>query len=179
MISKVYLRYLRIAPRKVRLVADLIRGQRVDKAQVTLNFTNKKAALPILKLLKQAVSNARTKLDVQEDNLYISKITVDEGPKLKRQLPRARGRADIMHKKTSHITLIIDEIEKKAKKVTKATKVRKGTKATEATGETKEAEAIKKDDKDFSKKLRQRDSFERSKAKQTKGLRRFFRRKAI
>lgn len=182
MISKVYLRYLRIAPRKVRLVADLIRDKRVDKAQVTLKFTSKRAAAPILKLLNQAVANAKAKFDVQEDNLRILKITVDEGPKLKRQLPRARGRADIMHKKTSHITLFIEEIEKRAKKVKKPKiqKTAKAKKEQELKGEEKPEESqVTTEDKDFSKKVRQRDNFERSRAKETKGLRRFFRRKAI
>ena len=103
------LRYLRIAPRKVRLVADLIRGKTVEEAQNILNFTQKRAALPILKLLKQGSSNAKNNFQMEEKNLYISTILVDEGPKLKRVRPRARGQANEIQKKTSHITLVLEE----------------------------------------------------------------------
>lgn len=109
------LRYLRIAPRKVRLVADLIRGKKIEEAENILNFTQKRVALPLLKLLKQAIANAKNNFNLDEKNLYISKILVNEGPKLKRILPRARGRADTIQKKTSHITLVLDEIPKKGK----------------------------------------------------------------
>jgi len=109
---KAYLRHLRMAPRKVRLVADLIRGKSVEEAQNILNFTTKRVALPLLKLLKQAIFNAKNNFRLDEKNLYISKIIVDEGPKLKRVFPRARGHADEIQKKTSHITLILDEIQK-------------------------------------------------------------------
>jgi large subunit ribosomal protein L22 len=106
---KAYLRYLRVAPRKVRLVADLIRGKSVEEAERILNFTRKKAALPLLKLLKSAISNAKHNFNLDEKNLYVSKITVDQGPKTKKVFPRARGRADIKEKKTSHVTLILKE----------------------------------------------------------------------
>ncbi len=119
------LRYLRIAPRKVRLVTDLVRGKSVLEAQTILNFTTKRAALPLLKLLKQAISNAKNTLQLTEDNFYISKITVDEGPKLKRWMPRARGQVSEIQKKTSHITLILEEVTKKPKKVKEAKKVEK------------------------------------------------------
>lgn len=102
------LRYLRIAPRKVRLVADLIRKKSVEEAQNILNFTQKRTALPLLKLLKSAIANARHNFGLEEPNLYISKITVDEGPKLKRWMPRARGQTSEIQKKTSHVTLILD-----------------------------------------------------------------------
>jgi large subunit ribosomal protein L22 len=106
---KAYLRYLRIAPRKVRLVADLIRGKSVLEAERILNFTRKKAAPPLLKLLKSAISNAKHNFNLNEKNLYVSKILVDQGPKTKKVFPRARGRADIKEKKTSHVTLILKE----------------------------------------------------------------------
>jgi len=118
------LNYLRVAPRKVRLAADLIRGKTVEEAQVILNFTNKKTALPLLKLLKQAIANAKNNFQEEQSNLYISKITADEGPKLKRWRARARGRAFEIQKKTSHITLILNTIkEKKLKKIKKLTKI--------------------------------------------------------
>jgi len=106
------LRHLRIAPRKVRLVADLIRGKRIEEAQNILNFTIKKAALPLLKLLRSAVANAKNNFQLDESNLYIVKVLVDEGPKYKRWRARARGRADEIQKKTSHITVVLDKIGK-------------------------------------------------------------------
>ncbi|MBZ1345083.1 MAG: 50S ribosomal protein L22 [Candidatus Nealsonbacteria bacterium] len=111
MIAK--LRNLRIAPRKVRLVADLIRGKRVEEAQTILNLTIKKACQPLLKLLNSAHNNAKYNFGLEKSNFFISKITVDEGKKLKRWRARARGRAAAIQKKTSHITLVLDTIEKK------------------------------------------------------------------
>jgi len=117
------LRYLRIAPRKVRLVADLIRGKKVSQALRLLQFTPKRAALSLEKLLRSALANARHNFGLEEDNLYISKITVDEGPKLKRWMPRARGRAFEIQKKTSHVTLVLDSFEKKKIKKPKTKKI--------------------------------------------------------
>jgi len=107
------LKYTRTAPRKVRLVADLVRGRRAKDAQAILSFTLNKSAATVLKLLNQAVSSAKNNFKIQEDNLYISKIMVDGGPILKRSRPRARGSAYEIQKKTSHITIILEEIEKK------------------------------------------------------------------
>jgi len=105
------LRYLRIAPRKVRLVADAIRGKKILEAQALLRFAVQKAAGPVLKTLNSAVASAKKNANAEESNLYISKITIDEGPKLKRMRPRARGSAYPIQKKTSHITIILDEIQ--------------------------------------------------------------------
>ncbi len=116
------LRYLRIAPRKVRLVADLIRGKKVEEAQTILNFATKKASLPLSKLLKQGIANAKNNFQIELTNLFISKIIVDEGPKYKRWQARARGQAYEIQKKTSHITIILDEIVKKPKKVKRVRK---------------------------------------------------------
>jgi len=77
----VKLRYLRISARKVRLVADLIRGKKTEEAQTILRFTIKKAARPLLKLLKSALASATNNFRMEESNLYVSKILVDEGPK--------------------------------------------------------------------------------------------------
>jgi len=109
------LRYLRIAPRKVRLVADLIRKKPVNEALAILDFTRKKAARPLKKLLNSAIANAKNNFQLDPSNLYISKITVDEGPKYKRWMPRARGRADLILKRTSHITLVLTEAKTKIK----------------------------------------------------------------
>ncbi len=114
--TTVKLRYLRITPRKVRLVADLIRNKSVEEAQTILNFTIKKAVGPLTKLLKSAVASAKNNFHLEESNLRVSKITIDEGPKYKRWMPRARGQAYEIQKKTSHITLVLDEIVKKPKK---------------------------------------------------------------
>lgn len=186
MISTAKLRYLRIAPRKVRLVADLIRGKTVERSQAILGFTRKKAALSFLKLLKQAVANAQGSFQVDEKNLYISTILVDEGPRQKKYFPRARGKADVLHKKTSHITIVLDEIKKKAKKkVSKPeTERRRKRKAKTTEVEKKKEEKPKeekpeKEIKTLIKKPRPRQKVERAKPGITKGLRRFFRRKAF
>ncbi len=105
------LNYLRIAPRKVRLVADSIRGRKVNEAEYRLRFTPKRASGPVSKLLNSAIANAEHNFDLKKDNLYISEIRVDEGPTLKRWRPRARGAANQIQKKTSHITIVLEEIE--------------------------------------------------------------------
>jgi len=103
------LRHLRIAPRKVRLVAEVIRGLDVEAAEKQLGFINKRAARPMLKLLNSAVANGVNNFKLKKDNLFISELRVDEGPTLKRWTPRAFGRASAIHKRTSHITIILDE----------------------------------------------------------------------
>ena len=100
---------LREAPRKVRQVADLIRNKNVAEAKAILDFTVKRAAEPVLKLLNSAVASALNNFKLKEPDLYIYKITVDEGPKLKRMYPMSRGRAYPIMKRTSHITLILSE----------------------------------------------------------------------
>jgi large subunit ribosomal protein L22 len=119
---KAKLNYLRIAPRKVRLVTSLIRKKKVEEARAILNFTVKKASEPLLNLLNSAVANAKNNLQLDPGNLYIFKITVDEGRKYKRWMARSRGRASQILKKTSNITIILDEIKpgKKAEKLKKA-----------------------------------------------------------
>lgn len=111
--TKAYLKHLRISPRKTRLVADSIRGLAAETAAKNLTFTHKGAALPLLKLLKSAISNAKNNLRLEPENLFIKEIKVDEGPTLKRHMPRARGRATIIRKRTSHITLVLSERKNK------------------------------------------------------------------
>ena len=125
MLIKAKLNYLRIAPRKVRLVADLIRRQKVVDALQQLQFLNKKATLPLIKLLQSAIANAKNDFQVEESNLFISKITVDEGPKLKRWRAVSRGRAASIQKKTSHITLVLESVEGKKLEKKKPTKIKK------------------------------------------------------
>lgn len=117
------LQNLRIAPRKVRLVADLIRGKKLDEAQTILNFTTKKASPVLLKLLKQAEANAKNNFQLDPANLFISKIMVNEGRKLKRWRPRARGQAYEIQKKTSHIMVVLGGALKRPKRIRKEKKV--------------------------------------------------------
>ncbi len=141
MAFKVELNHLHIAPRKVRLVADLVRGKKAEEAQTILAFAVKRASDPVLKLLNSALANARTTKNVPASDLFISKITVDEGPAGKRVLPKSRGRGEIIKKKTSHVTLVLDvkrEEVKKAKKE-KKTAVKKEEKVEEKKVEKKTA----------------------------------------
>ena len=102
--------HIRIAPRKVRTVVDTVRGMSVSQAMSILAFTRKKAALPVQKLLKSAVANAAENNGISDvDTLVIDRIMVDEGPTLKRYMPRARGRATPIRKRTSHIRIILRE----------------------------------------------------------------------
>lgn len=114
---KVKLNHLRIAPRKVRLIADIIRGKSVPEARKILDFSIQKSSPLLNKLLKSAVTSAKNNSGLEEDNLYISKITVDEGPKIKRWQPRSRGQAFEIHRRTSHVTLVLSEMKGEAKKV--------------------------------------------------------------
>jgi len=109
------LKYLHIAPRKVRLIADLVRGKKAVDAQTILGFTVKKAGEPVLKLLNSALANAKTTTNTESSDLFISKITVDEGPAGKRMLPKSRGRGETIKKKTSHVTLVLDIKREKIK----------------------------------------------------------------
>ncbi len=103
------LRHARVAPRKARLVADLIRGMSVDDALARLQFTPQKAAGIIKKVLQSALENASRSAGVDEDKLYVSTITVDEGPTAKRWRPRAMGRATRIRKRSSHIHIALEE----------------------------------------------------------------------
>lgn len=108
---KVILRNVRIAPRKSRQVIDLVRNKNVAEARALLEFTVKRAADPVLKLLNSAVASAVNDFKLDEKNLYISKITADAGPTLKRSNPESRGRAFPIMKRTSHIALIVSELK--------------------------------------------------------------------
>lgn len=107
----VQLNYLRMAPRKVRLIANLVKGLPVNEAEAQLMVWSRRAAEPILKLLRSAVANAIHNKKMDKNKLVVENIRVDQGPTLKRFLPRAQGRATNIHKKTSHVTLIIKEID--------------------------------------------------------------------
>lgn len=107
--AKAVARYVRIAPRKARLVIDLIRGKSVGEALAILKFTPRAASPIIEKVLKSAVANAEHNYDLNSENLIVSKALVDEGPTMKRFRPRAQGRASRINKRTSHITLVVSE----------------------------------------------------------------------
>lgn len=102
-------RYIRIAPRKVRLVADLIRGKSVGEAIAILRNTPRAASPVIEKVINSAVANAEHNFEMNPDNLRIAEIRVDEGPTLRRFQPRAQGRATRINKRTSHITVVLAE----------------------------------------------------------------------
>jgi large subunit ribosomal protein L22 len=102
-------KYIRLSPQKARLVADVVRGMDVDKALTTLRFMPKKGAGVLRKVIESAVANATQDEHIDVDNLYIKKIFIDGGPSLKRISPRAMGRATGIIKRTSHITVVLDE----------------------------------------------------------------------
>ncbi len=106
-----YLKYLRIAPRKVQIVADLIRGKDVNTAMAILMQTPKAASEPLTKLLKSAVANAENNFNMDVEKLYVSEIFAGPGPILKRMRPRAQGRAFRINKRTTHVTLSVAEKE--------------------------------------------------------------------
>ncbi len=107
--SKAVAKYVRIAPRKVRVVMDLIRGKNVAEAFAILKFTPKAGADVVEKVLKSAVANAENNFDMDVDKLYVKTAFVDQGPTLKRIHPRSRGQAFKILKRTSHVTVIVDE----------------------------------------------------------------------
>lgn len=102
-------KYIRVAPRKVRLVADMIRGKSVLEALTTLQFCDKRAAGSLEKVVKSAVANAQQASGAEEESLLVKAVTVDQGPTLRRFIPRAMGRATRIRKRTSHITVILDD----------------------------------------------------------------------
>lgn len=106
---KANLKYLRMSPRKVRLVADALRGKNTAEASLFLNNLPKGAARPLSKLLKSAVTNAKHNFNLEQEKLFIKSIRVDRGPTLKRFMPRARGMASAIRKRMSHITLVLEE----------------------------------------------------------------------
>lgn len=119
------LRFLRMSPRKVRLVVDAVRGMNVVAAETKLTFLPKLAAQPVQKLLRSAIANAENNFHLKKEDLFIKTIVADGGPTLKRFAPRAFGRAAPIRKRTTHITLVLatktaGEIKKKAPKAKKA-----------------------------------------------------------
>jgi large subunit ribosomal protein L22 len=108
--SKAVARHIRMSPQKVRLVADLVRGKKVQEARNILLYTRKYSAGIIANVLKSAVANAAQNPNIDENILYVKEIFVDQGPALKRWRARAQGRAAGIKKRSSHITIILDEM---------------------------------------------------------------------
>jgi large subunit ribosomal protein L22 len=100
-------KYIRTSPRKMRLVADMIRGKSAQEAWNILEFTPKRATGPMKKVLESAIANAQNNNDIAPDTLKVWRVMVDEGPTLKRFRPRARGRASAIKKRTCHITVVV------------------------------------------------------------------------
>jgi len=121
-------KFIKNSPKKVRLVADLIRGLDVEKATIQLQFMSKAAATPLAKLLKSAISNAEENLKLRKNNLFIKEIRIDEGPTLHRWMPKAQGRATPIRKRTSHIILVLDERIPTAEKDIEEVKSKKAVK---------------------------------------------------
>ena len=109
--AKAQVTYVRISPRKVKIVLDLIRNKPVDVAQAILKFTPKAACEPVAKLLKSAIANAENNFNMDKSQLYVAEALVCPGPIMKRIRPRAQGRAYRIEKRTSHITLVLKEME--------------------------------------------------------------------
>ncbi|MBI3626640.1 50S ribosomal protein L22 [Candidatus Uhrbacteria bacterium] len=135
------LRYLRMSPRKTRLVVDVIRGSKVAMAQAQLKVMSKAAAMPVLKLLNSAIANAEHNFKLDKKNLFVKTIMVDGGPVLKRSTPKAFGRATPIHRRTSHITIILDTLGVQAGKGVQAAVVKEDVAVTEEAPAAKTVEA--------------------------------------
>ena len=107
--AKAIAKYVRIAPRKVRIVIDLIRGKNVTEALAVLKNTPKVASEAIYKVLKSAIANAENNYDMNSDALFVSAAFVDQGPTMKRIHPRSRGQAFKILKRSSHVTVVVKE----------------------------------------------------------------------
>ena len=123
------LKNYRQSPRKVRSVANLVRGKSVEQALNTLDFLSKKASNPLHALLMSAIANAKNNFNIEKDNLVIKELRVDSGVVLKRRMPRARGNSYPINKRTSHVMLVLapkaEKAEKKAKAENKNSKEKK------------------------------------------------------
>ena len=111
--AKAIAKTVRITPRKARLVVDLIRNKDVAEAKAILKLTNKQACEVVLKVLNSAVANAENNYNMDVNNLYVSSTYVTDGLRMKRMLPRAKGRGDVIQKRTCNITVVVAEREAK------------------------------------------------------------------
>lgn len=150
-------KFIRMSPKKVRLLADLIRGNEILSSLDQLKFANKAAALPVSKLVKSAVANASHNYEIKEDNLFIKEIKVDGGPSLKRWAPKAHGRATPIRKHSCHITLVLGEIKDSGVKKAKSQKIEAPIKLGE---KPKQDEVIKTEKTKDIKKAKKTDEFD-------------------
>lgn len=167
------LRYVQLAPRKVRLAATMLKGLSVNEAEAQLLVNPQRANVALLKLLRSAVSSAKQNAKLNSENLFIKEIRVDGGPMLKRYMPRAMGRATPIQRKSSHVILVLAEAEKSKSarfKIVKPEKISKREKAqkTKETKREKEMEKAKASEHEI-KKPTEKPGF----------MRRIFRRKAV
>ncbi|OGQ47467.1 MAG: 50S ribosomal protein L22 [Deltaproteobacteria bacterium RIFCSPLOWO2_02_44_9] len=109
--AKAIARYVRVSPQKARLVVDLIRGKRVNDAIATLTFTRKAVSKVIDKILRSAVANAENTKKVDADALYVKKAYVDQAPTMKRVHAKAMGRGNVIRRRSSHITIVLEELK--------------------------------------------------------------------
>lgn len=140
-------KHIRMSARKVRLVADVIRGLQVEKALAQLKFINKLAGGPVAKVVNSAIANAEHNYSLEKSNLFVKEIRIDEGQTLDRWMPKAHGRATPIRKKSSHINIVLAEIkdggERKAKEQKLEAPIKLGEKP-------KQDEGVKKDKKEIS-----------------------------
>ena len=122
--AKATLSDYRQSPRKVRVVADMVRGKKVEEALITLSFVSKRSALPLQKLIASALANAKN-LEIPLEDLVIKEISVNGGKILYRRLPMSRGRAFILRKRTSHVDVVLGEGKPSVKKLKKLTSAKK------------------------------------------------------
>lgn len=139
------LKNLRISPRKVRLLANLVKGMNVNEAKTQLKFSNKKSSEPLLKLLESAIADAQNNFKLKSDNLYISKLLVNSCPMLKRWKPRAMGRASAIRKRVSSIIMELDERENEQKESNIKNYQKNSAKTTSIAQKNAEEQTIKKE----------------------------------
>ena len=142
------LRYLRLAPRKVRLVANLIVGLKADRAEIQLENLAKEAKRPVLKLLRSAIANATNNFKISKDTLRVKSAITDNGPILYRSMPKAQGRATPLRKRTSHLTIVLEGevVDKEEKRIEKAEKKAEKKEAKIAEAKAKKVKAVKKEE---------------------------------
>lgn len=166
------LKYLKIAPRKTRFLAEVIKGLPVNEAQAQLMLSTKRASQPLLKLLRSAIANAKQVHKAAEDKLYVKEIRVDQGPKFKRWMPRARGAVSPIEKKTSQVRLVLG-LRSESQPSRFSFPLKKAKK-------TKKSKPAKAPAKDFGGKKEKPVSEKGSKEESRKGfLKRIFRRKSV
>lgn len=169
-----------MAPRKARLMATVIKGLSVNDAEAQLSINPKRASEPVLKLLRSAIANAVNNAKMDPAKLIVKEVRVDGGPMLKRWLPRAQGRATPIQKKSSHITLVLEESDKvKAVRFTMAKKAEKITKAKAETIKKVAAKKVKTEEKSEKPKTKTEKTEKTTKVAKEGTKRKLFQRKSI